>query len=225
MLRKKFLGEFIGTALLVATVVGSGAMAQFLTQDVGVQLLINTVATIFMLALLIYIFAGISGSHFNPLVSLAEFFHKRLNGQELLLYILAQFAGGVLGTVIANIMFGRQAVVASAFIRSGRGIWLGEIVATAGLLMLIHLLGSQKKSDAAPLVVAGWIGAAYFFTSSTSFANPAVTFARAWTDTFSGIAPQSVPLFIVFQTVGAILGVAIASAFATTEETQEAADE
>jgi len=219
MLRKKFLGEFIGTALLVATVVGSGAMAQFLTQDVGVQLLINTVATIFMLALLIYIFAGISGSHFNPLVSLAEFFHKRLNGQELLLYIVAQFAGGVLGTVIANIMFGRQAIVASAFIRSGRGIWLGEIVATAGLLMLIHLLGSQKKSDAAPLVVAGWIGAAYFFTSSTSFANPAVTFARAWTDTFSGIAPQSVPLFIVFQTVGAILGVAIASAFATTEET------
>jgi glycerol uptake facilitator-like aquaporin len=225
MLRKKFLGEFIGTALLVATVVGSGAMAQFLTQDVGVQLLINTVATIFMLALLIYIFAGISGSHFNPLVSLAEFFHKRLNGQELLLYIVAQFAGGVLGTVIANIMFGRQAIVASAFIRSGRGIWLGEIVATAGLLMLIHLLGSQKKSDAAPLVVAGWIGAAYFFTSSTSFANPAVTFARAWTDTFSGIAPQSVPLFIVFQTVGAILGVAIASAFATKEETQEATDE
>lgn len=225
MLRKKFLGEFIGTALLVATVVGSGAMAQFLTQDVGVQLLINTVATIFMLALLIYIFAGISGSHFNPLVSLAEFFHKRLNGQELLLYIVAQFAGGVLGTVIANIMFGRQAIVASAFIRSGRGIWLGEIVATAGLLMLIHLLGSQKKSDAAPLVVAGWIGAAYFFTSSTSFANPAVTFARAWTDTFSGIAPQSVPLFIVFQTVGAILGVLIASAFATKEPAHESTDE
>jgi glycerol uptake facilitator-like aquaporin len=225
MLRKKFLGEFIGTALLVATVVGSGAMAQFLTQDIGVQLLINTVATIFMLALLIYVFAGISGSHFNPLVSLAEFFHKRLTGQELLLYILAQFAGGVLGTVIANTMFGRQAIVASAFIRSGRGIWLGEIVATAGLLMLIHLLRSQKKSDAAPLVVAGWIGAAYFFTASTSFANPAVTFARAWTDTFSGIAPQSVPLFIVFQTVGAILGVAIASVFVTKEEIQEEADE
>ena len=225
MLRKKFLGEFIGTALLVATVVGSGAMAQFLTQDIGVQLLINTVATIFMLALVIYIFAGISGSHFNPLVSLAEFFHKRLNGQELLLYIVAQFAGGVLGTVIANTMFGRHAIVASTYIRSGRGTWLGEIVATAGLLMLIHLLRLQKKSDAAPLVVAGWIGAAYFFTSSTSFANPAVTFARAWTDTFSGIAPQSVPLFIVFQTVGAILGVLIASAFATKEPAHESTDE
>ena len=225
MLRKKFLGEFIGTALLVATVVGSGAMAQFITEDVGVQLLINTVATIFMLALLIYVFAGISGSHFNPLVSLAEFFFKRLSGQELLAYVIAQFAGGVLGTVIANTMFGRQAIVASEFIRSGRGIWLGEIVATAGLLMLIHLLQSQKKSDAAPLVVAGWIGAAYFFTSSTSFANPAVTFARAWTDTFSGIAPESVPLFIVFQVAGAILGVAIASAFVTKEETQEATDE
>jgi glycerol uptake facilitator-like aquaporin len=225
MLQKKFLGEFIGTALLVATVVGSGAMAQFLTQDIGVQLLINTVATIFMLALLIYVFAGISGSHFNPLVSLAEFFFKRLSGQELLFYIAAQFAGGVLGTVIANTMFGRHAIIASTYIRSGRGTWLGEIVATAGLLMLIHLLGSQKKSDAAPLVVAGWIGAAYFFTSSTSFANPAVTFARAWTDTFSGIAPQSVPLFIVFQTVGAILGIAIASALVTKEVTTESTHE
>jgi glycerol uptake facilitator-like aquaporin len=225
MLQKKFLGEFIGTALLVATVVGSGAMAQFITQDVGVQLLINTVATIFMLALLIFVFAGISGSHFNPLVSLAEFFFKRLSAQELALYIAAQFAGGVLGTAIANTMFGRQALIASEFIRSGRGVWLGEIVATAGLLMLIHLLGSQKKGDAAPFVVAGWIGAAYFFTASTSFANPAVTFARSWTDTFSGIAPQSVPLFIVFQTVGAILGVAIASALVTKEIPQVSADE
>jgi len=225
MLQKKFLGEFIGTALLVATVVGSGAMAQFITQDVGVQLLINTVATIFMLALLIFVFAGISGSHFNPLVSLAEFFFKRLSAQELALYIAAQFAGGVLGTAIANTMFGRQALIASEFIRSGRGVWLGEIVATAGLLMLIHLLGSQKKGDAAAFVVAGWIGAAYFFTASTSFANPAVTFARSWTDTFSGIAPQSVPLFIVFQTVGAILGVAIASAFVTKEIPQVSADE
>ena len=225
MLRTKFLGEFIGTFLLVATVVGSGAMAQFLTQDVGIQLLINTVATIFMLALLIYIFAGISGSHFNPLVSLADFFFKRMTAQELLFYVLAQFTGGVLGTVIANTMFGRHALVASEFVRSGRGTWLGEVVATAGLLMVIHLLGHQKKSEAAPFVVAGWIGAAYFFTSSTSFANPAVTFARAWTDTFSGIAPQSVPLFIVFQIVGAILGVAIASVFAAKEESKESSDE
>jgi glycerol uptake facilitator-like aquaporin len=181
-------------------------MAQFITEDVGVQLLINTVATIFMLALLIYVFAGISGSHFNPLVSLAEFFFKRLSGQELLAYVIAQFAGGVLGTVIANTMFGRQAIVASEFIRSGRGIWLGEIVATAGLLMLIHLLGSQKKGNAAPLVVAGWIGAAYFFTSSTSFANPAVTIARSLSDSFSGIDISSVPAFILFQFIGAALG-------------------
>ena len=225
MQRTKFLGEFIGTALLVATVVGSGAMAQFLSRDIGVQLLINALATFFMLALLIFIFEGISGSHFNPLVSLAEFFFKRLTAQELLLYIVAQFAGGVLGTVIANTMFGRNAIVASELVRSGRGTWLGEVVATAGLMMVIHLLGYQKKSDAAPLVVAGWIGAAYFFTSSTSFANPAVTFARVWTDTFSGIAPQSVPLFIVFQIVGAILGVAIASVFAAKEISKEPSDE
>lgn len=225
MLRIKFLGEFIGTALLVATVVGSGAMAQFLSRDIGVQLIINTIATVFMLALLIYIFAGISGSHFNPLVSLAEFFFKRLTAYELPLYLIAQFTGGVLGTVIANTMFGRHALVASELVRSGRGTWLGEVVATAGLLLLIHLLGYQKKSEAAPLVVAGWIGAAYFFTSSTAFANPAVTFARAWTDTFSGIAPQSVPLFIIFQIIGAVLGVAIASVFATKEISKEPSDE
>jgi glycerol uptake facilitator-like aquaporin len=225
MLRTKFLGEFFGTTFLVATVVGSGAMAQFLTQDIGIQLLINTVATIFVLAIIIYIFAGVSGAHFNPLVSLAEFFFKRLTGQELLFYVIAQFTGGVLGTVIANTMFGRHAIVASEFVRSGRTIWLGEVVATAGLLMLIHLLILQKKSEAAPFVVAGWIGSAYFFTSSTSFANPAVTFARAWTDTFSGISPQSVPLFIVFQIVGAILGVAIASLFVVKEISKEPSDE
>jgi glycerol uptake facilitator-like aquaporin len=225
MLQKKILGEFIGTTLLVATVVGSGAMAQYLSRDIGIQLLINTIATVFMLALLIFVFAGISGSHFNPLVSLAEFFFKRLTAPELFFYVLAQFAGGVLGTAIANTMFGRQTLIASEVLRSGRGTFLGEVIATAGLLMVIHILFYQKKSDSAPIVIAGWIGAAYFFTSSTSFANPAVTFARAWTDTFSGIAPQSVPLFIVFQTVGAALGVAIASLFASKETYEEFRDE
>ena len=225
MLQKKILGEFIGTTLLVATVVGSGAMAQYLSRDIGIQLLINTIATVFMLALLIFVFAGISGSNFNPLVSLAEFFFKRLTAPELFFYVLAQFAGGVLGTAIANTMFGRQTLIASEVLRSGRGTFLGEVIATAGLLMVIHILFYQKKSDSAPIVIAGWIGAAYFFTSSTSFANPAVTFARAWTDTFSGIAPQSVPLFIVFQTVGAALGVAIASLFASKETYEEFRDE
>jgi len=219
-MRSKFLGELVGTALLVATVVGSGTMAQLLTRDIGIQLLINALATVFALGLLIYIFGDISGSHFNPLVSLSEFIFKRLTLNELVLYLFAQFVGGVIGTAIANSMFNRNILIASEFVRSGRGTWLGEVVATAGLLMLIHLLRIQRKSSAAPVIVSAWIGAAYFFTSSTSFANPAVTFARAWTDTFTGIAPQSVPLFIAFQCVGAIIGVALAMLF-TKKETDD----
>ena len=219
-MRSKFLGELVGTALLVATVVGSGTMAQLLTRDIGIQLLINALATVFALGLLIYIFADISGSHFNPLVSLSEFIFKRLTLNELALYLFAQFVGGVIGTAIANSMFNRNILIASEFVRSGRGTWLGEVVATAGLLMLIHLLRIQRKSSAAPVIVSAWIGAAYFFTSSTSFANPAVTFARAWTDTFTGIAPQSVPLFIAFQCVGAIIGEALATLF-TKKETDD----
>ena len=219
-MRSKFLGELVGTALLVATVVGSGTMAQLLTRDIGIQLLINALATVFALGLLIYIFADISGSHFNPLVSLSEFIFKRLTLNELALYLFAQFVGGVIGTAIANSMFNRNILIASEFVRSGRGTWLGEVVATAGLLMLIHLLRIQRKSSSAPVIVSAWIGAAYFFTSSTSFANPAVTFARAWTDTFTGIAPQSVPLFIAFQCVGAIIGVALATLF-TKKETDD----
>ncbi|CAN2190104.1 GlpF Glycerol uptake facilitator and related permeases (Major Intrinsic Protein Family) [Candidatus Nanopelagicaceae bacterium] len=208
----KFAAEFIGTALLVATVVGSGAMAQSLTEDIGIQLLINTISTVFSLGLLIYLFAGLSGSHFNPLVSISEFIGKRLSGKSLALYISAQFSGGVLGTLLANQMFEKGTLVASSKVREGSSIWLGEIVATAGLLLIIELIRIQKL-QAAAIVITSWIGAAYFFTSSTSFANPAVTFARAWTDTFAGIAPESVPLFIAFQILGATIGVLTARLF------------
>ena len=213
----KFAAEFIGTALLVATVVGSGAMAQSLTQDIGIQLLINTISTVFSLGLLIYLFAGLSGSHFNPLVSISEFIGKRLSGKSLALYISAQFSGGVLGTLLANQMFEKGTLVASTKVREGSSIWLGEIVATAGLLLIIELIRIQKL-QAAAIVITSWIGAAYFFTSSTSFANPAVTFARAWTDTFAGIAPESVPLFIVFQILGATIGVLTARLFVATKK-------
>lgn len=213
MLSKKFLGELIGTTLLVAAVVGSGAMAQFLTQDIGVQLLINTIATVLTLGIIIFIFADVSGAHFNPLVSFSEFLQKRLTVTDLLSYIFAQFLGGVIGVALANTMFSRDPLISSEYIRTGRSLWLGEIVATAGLLFLVQMLTTQGKSRQAPVVISAWIGAAYFFTSSTSFANPAVTFARAWTDTFSGIALQSVPLFIVSQVLGAIIGIGAASIF------------
>ena len=213
----KFAAEFIGTTLLVATVVGSGAMAQSLTTDVGLQLLINTISTVFSLGILIYLFAGISGSHFNPLVSISEFFGKRLSGRSLALFIIAQFSGGVFGTLLANQMFEKGTLIASTKIREGSAVWLGEVIATAGLLLIIELIRIQKL-QAAAIVITSWIGAAYFFTSSTSFANPAVTFARAWTDTFAGIAPESVPLFIVFQILGATIGVLTARLFVSTKK-------
>jgi len=206
---QKIFAEFIGTLLLVATVVGSGAMAVNLSHDMGVQLLINTIATIFILALLIYLFADISGSHFNPVVTISELLQKRIGIQDALGYIAAQCAGGFMGAVLANLMFGNPAIFRSHHIRSGSNLFLSEVVATAGLLFVIQLLGFQKKGAAAPFAVAAWIGGAYFFTSSTSFANPAVTFARAWSDTFSGIALRSVPVFVVAQVVGASLGIGL----------------
>ena len=213
---RRYVAELLGTLLLVATVVGSGTMAVNISRDVGVQLLINTVATVFVLALLIYLFADISGSHFNPVVTLSELLHKRISLTDAVGYLAAQFLGGFLGVMLANLMFKNPAIYSSHHIRSGGNIFLGEVVATAGLLFLIQMLGIQKKGKAAPVAVAAWIGGAYFFTSSTSFANPAVTFARAWSDTFSGIAPRSVPLFVVAQVIGAIVGVGLSLIFTTS---------
>jgi len=205
-MRLKFFAEFFGTGTLVAVVVGSGTMATNLSSDLGVDLMINTISTVFALGILILVFGSISGAHFNPAVSLSEWMQKRLSSSLLIVFLVAQFAGAIAGAVLANLMFKNPAYFPSHHVRSGANLWLGEIVATAGLLFLIQVLRGQKKGSLAPVVISSWIGSAYFFTSSTSFANPAVTLARSITDTFSGIAVRSVASFMVAQLIGALLG-------------------
>ncbi len=210
MIARRVVAEFVGTALLVATVVGSGIMATNLSGDAGVQLLINALATVFCLFVLITLLAPISGAHFNPVVSLGEFYYAKLSRAHVMLYIAAQFAGGMLGVMAANVMFHKSAILRSHHARSGIHLLLGEVIATAGLLLIIGLLDRQRRGNLAALLVSLWIGAAYFFTSSTSFANPAVTFARAWSDTFSGIAIGSVLAFCIAQLMGGAAGLGIA---------------
>ena len=216
-LGRRVAAEVVGTATLVAVVVGSGIQASELSADVGVQLLANSLATVFGLGVLITLLGPVSGAHFNPLVSLAAWYTGRGTGEGLALrdaaaYVPAQIAGGIGGAIVANAMFARPLVAWSAHERSAGHLWLGEIVATAGLLTLIFGLTRTRRARLAPAAVASYIGAAYWFTSSTSFANPAVTIGRAFTDTFAGIAPASVAPFIAAQLVGAALGVVLAVA-------------
>ena len=206
----KLIAEFVGTSILAATVVGSGIMATSLTKDVAVQLLIVAIATVFILAVLIQMLAPISGAHFNPAVSLVDFLNKGISAKKLALYTVAQVFGGVIGVITANAMFELPGIQSSTLERSGGGLLLGEVVATAGLILVIQLVGAQKNGKYIPFAVAGWIGAAYFFTSSTSFANPAVTFARSLSDTFAGIELSSVPAFILAQLIGALVGLLLA---------------
>jgi glycerol uptake facilitator-like aquaporin len=208
MLRKKLFAEFLGTAVLVATVVGSGIMATNLSADLGIDLLINTVATVFVLYILITLLAPISGAHFNPLVSGIAYFRKELSAANTIYFFIAQILGGSLGAVLANLMFEHPAIEPSQHVRNGSHLLLGEVIASAGLIFIIFLAVKQGIDKKIPRLVAAWIGAAYFFTSSTSFANPAVTIARGLTDSFSGIKFSSAPGFIAAQIVGAILGYA-----------------
>ena len=206
----KLIAEFVGTGILAATVVGLGIMATSLTKDVAVQLLVVAIATVFILAVLIQMLAPISGAHFNPAVSLVDFLNKGISAKKLALYTVAQVFGGVIGVITANAMFELPGIQSSTLERSGGGLLLGEVVATAGLILVIQLVGAQKNGKYIPFAVAGWIGAAYFFTSSTSFANPAVTFARSLSDTFAGIELSSVPAFILAQLIGALVGLLLA---------------
>jgi len=202
----KSIAEFFGTALLVCVVIGSGIMGTNLSQDAGVALIINTISTIFALALLIFVLAPVSGAHFNPVVSLVQLVGNNQKVSETLSYIVAQIAGAISGALLANIMFDQAALQISTKARTSVGMLIGEVIATAGLIALIGILSKRNQGNLIPLAVAGWIGSAYFFTSSTSFANPAVTIGRIFSNTFAGIEPGSVLPFIAAQLVGAALG-------------------
>jgi len=203
---RRYLAEFLGTAAILAAVVGSGTMATNLSSDKGVDLLINTISTVLALALLILIFAPISGSHFNPLVTLSEFIQRRMSAADVAGYLFAQISGGLVGTAIANLMFKNPAYFRSHHVRTGISLWIGEVIATAGLLFLIQVIKERELGSTAPIIISAWIGSAYLFTSSTSFANPAVTLARAFSNTFSGIALGSVTGFVLAQMIGALIG-------------------
>jgi glycerol uptake facilitator-like aquaporin len=209
---RKLLAEYLGTTLLVAIVVGSGIMATDLTQDVGLQLLINTIATVFGLAVLILILAPISGAHFNPVVTLIDLIQGKSSFIQFLQYAVVQIAGAITGAFLANAMFDQAIIQTATKIRSGSHLYLAEIVATAGLILVINLLVNQKNLSVIPAAVAAWIGSAYFFTSSTSFANPAVTIGRTFSDSFAGIAPECAPKFIAAQILGAIIGLGLVKA-------------
>jgi arsenate reductase len=209
-LARRALAEYVGTAFLVAVVVGSGiAAANLSPNDVGLQLLENAAATAGGLVALILALGPVSGAHLNPVVSLADAFLGGLDRRDLPAYVGAQIAGGITGSIVANLMFELDAVSWSTNARSTHGLWIGEVVATIGLLLVIFGVVRSGRSSAAPFAVGAYIGGAYFFTSSTSFANPAVTIGRAFSDTFAGIEPSSVPAFVACQLVGAALAVAL----------------
>ena len=208
VLVRKLTAEALGTALLIIAVIGSGIMAQRLSpDDVGLQLLENAAATAGALIGLILMFGSISGAHFNPAVTLSFRYFGDLTTTEAVAYIGAQIIGGCVGTVLANAMFDLSAINVSTKARSSGALWLSEVIATAGLLLLIHGIVRSGRAATVPFAVGAWIGGAYWFTSSTSFANPAVTIARTLSNTFAGIKPSSAPMFIVMQIVGLIVAV------------------
>ena len=203
------IAEFVGTATLALVVVGSGIMAENLTEDIGVQLLINAAATGAVLWLLITLFAPISGAHFNPVVSGIAFIRKELSMSVTAAFIALQALGAITGTIIANILYQHPAIDISTKNRDGGNLLLSEVIATAGLIFVIYQLSTIKKGRFIAVGVASWIFAAYFFTSSTSFANPAIAVGRTFSDSFAGIAPHSAATFIPFQIIGAALGYAL----------------
>ncbi len=206
---RRLAAEALGTGLLVATVVGSGIMAERLTDDVAVALLGNTLPTVAILVVLISLFGPISGAHFNPAVSIVFALRRELGPRDLAAYVAVQIIGGIAGAWLVHLMFEAPVLQLSAHIRTGPAQWLSEGVATFGLVLTI-LVGLRQRPAAVPVLVGLYIGAAYWFTASTSFANPAVTIARALTDSFSGIRPLDAPGFIIMQIVGALLAAAFA---------------
>jgi arsenate reductase len=210
---KRAVAEFLGTGLLVAVVVGSGIAAQRLSTDSGVQLFENAVVTAAALPVLILVFGPVSGAHLNPVVSVADWLLGRragtgLSARDLTAYLPAQIAGAVGGAELANAMFAVSPAISTRQ-RNGWHLWLGEVVATAGLLLVIVALTRSGRTTQTPWAVGAYIGAAYWFTSSTSFANPAVSIGRVFSDTFAGLAPASLPGFIAAQLVGGAVGLSL----------------
>ena len=202
----RLTAEAVGTALLVATVVGSGIMAQRLSpDDVGLQLLENAAATVGALIALILALGPVSGAHFNPVVSMVTRLFGGLSTRDTILYSLVQIAGGCIGAMIANVMFELDVVNLSTKDRSSGALWFSEVIATIGLVLIIFCIVRSGRASAVPYAVGVWIGGAYWFTSSTSFANPAVDFARSLSDSFAGIKPSSIPGFLIAQIVGGLL--------------------
>jgi glycerol uptake facilitator-like aquaporin len=209
-LARRLAAEALGTGFLVATVVGSGIMAETLTKDTGLVLLCNTLPTGAILVVLITVLGPISGAHFNPAVSLVFFLMRDLQPRETSLYMLAQIIGGIAGTFAAHLMFGLPMLETSLKVRTGDAQWFAEWVATFGLVVTI-LAGLRVARPSVPWLVGLYIGAAYWFAASTSFANPAVAIARSLTNTFSGIRPVDLPGFVVAQLFGAVCGLWLAN--------------
>jgi glycerol uptake facilitator-like aquaporin len=222
---RRLLAEMLGSAFLAAVVIGSGIAAQRLSPgSTGLELLENAAATAAGLFAIILMFGPVSGGHFNPVVSLADAFFGGLSWRDAAAYLPAQVAGCTAGAIAANLMFARAAVSISARHRASPAHFLSEIVATLGLLLVIFALARSGRSRAAPAAVGAYIGAAYFFTSSTSFANPAITIGRMFSDTFAGIAPSSAPVFIGAQLAGGALAVVVIRALYPGITPAEAAD-
>ncbi|MEV6907088.1 MIP/aquaporin family protein [Amycolatopsis sp. NPDC051071] len=206
----RVVAEFTGTALLLIAVVGSGIQAQRLSpQDTGLALLENSIATGTALVAIILAVGRISGAHLNPLVTVADAVMGGISWRALAPYVLAQFCGGAVGVVLSNLMFGLPAVEISQKQRNSPGLWLAETIATFGLLLVIYGVVRSGRAAAAPYAVGAYIAAAYWFTASTSFANPAVTLARTLSDTFAGIQPASTGPFVLAQVLGAALAIAV----------------
>ena len=205
------LAEFLGTGLITATVVGSGIMAQNLTDDVLLQLFINTFATVLVLALAIWLLAPVSGSYFNPAVIFIAFLRKKESLTIMVTFSVIQIVGAVGGAILAHVLFSRALIEPSTNVRDGSALFISEIVATAGLIATIFIASNQGRGHHVFWLVPAWIGSAYVFTSSTSFVNPAITLGRSLTDSFSGIAIASVPFFIAAQLIGALIGHLIAN--------------
>ena len=216
---RKTIAEAVGTATLLLVVIGSGVMATNLSKDVGVQLTINSAATGLILYILITLLGPISGAHFNPVVTAIQLYKKNMTAALAAAYLVAQLVGAVIGVALANFIFNLPIIEISQKDRTGAELFVSEILATAGLVFIIFTAIAQKSEAKIPVLVGAYISAAYFFTSSTSFANPAVTVARTLSDSFAGIAPSSVAPFIAAQILGAVLGLVLTKFINSPNET------